>query len=236
MTRKELESKLVNMTKKMMVAYAAEHLNIIIKDVKNKPHNKVLDEILGKSVFEEEQETQVPAEEIAEPVELATEVPEIPIETEEEQTEETQEQETEQAEPEAPKPKKKRQKKEMAEDAKNLHNYVISEWEKIGGFVFVPAKEMKFRILKVNGTGCVKYSWSNVSVILQVHSKALGLDAPKNPCNHCYDDKYKFNTDTEEARAEIFHILKTCYDYQICKDLAKEEKKKEKEEKKKTKN
>lgn len=127
---------------------------------------------------------------------------------------------------------KPRKKKEMTGDAVALHNYVIETCEKLGGTVFVPAKEMKFRIFKVGKSGFVKYSWSSKAVILQVKSKALGLEEPKNPCNHCYDDKYKFMEDTEENRAEIYRIMETCYKWQEAKNKAKEENKAKKVEKK----
>ena len=133
------------------------------------------------------------------------------------------------------KERKPRQKKEMAADVKALHEYILSTCEQIGGTVFVPAKEMKFRGLKAGKHMFIKYSWTNTAVILQVRAEALGLDAPKTPCKHTFNDKYKFEEDTEENRAEIFRIMKTCYDWQLCQNLAREEKKtktKSKKEKK----
>lgn len=217
MTRTEVENKLVNMTKKMMVTWAAENLNIIIKDVKNKPHNKVLDEILAKAIFEEE--TQEQTEE------------QVTQETQETREEETQEQETEEQEQETeeqtePAPKKEKKKKEMDAGARALHEYVLTTCENIGGTIFTPAKDMKFRGLKVGAHMFVKYHWTNTSVILQVRYQALGLDAPKHPANHTFNDKYIFTEDTEETRKEIFDIMKKAYDYQLAKNLAVADKKK----------
>ena len=127
-----------------------------------------------------------------------------------------------------------RQKKEMTADAKALHEYVLKTCEDIGGTVFVPAKEMKFRGLKAGKHMFVKYSWGNGAIVLQVRAVALGLAEPKHPCNHTFNDKYKFTEDTPEARAEIFDIMKKAYDWQVCKNLAQEEKKTKKEKKTET--
>ena len=143
--------------------------------------------------------------------------------------------EQEEQEPEAPaKERKVRQKKEMAEDIKALHEYVLNTCEQLGGVVFVPAKEMKFRGLKAGKHMFVKYHWTNNSVILQVRAEALGLDAPKNPVNHTFNDKYIFREDTEETRAEVFRIMKMAYDWQVCRNLAREEKKTKKQKEDKT--
>ena len=129
------------------------------------------------------------------------------------------------------KERKPRQKKEMTEDAKALHEYVLKTCEDLGGIVFVPAKDMKFRGLKAGKHMFVKYSWGNGAIVLQVRAVALGLSEPKHPCNHTFNDKYKFTEDTPEARAEIFDIMKKAYDWQVCKNLAQEEKKTKKEKK-----
>lgn len=129
------------------------------------------------------------------------------------------------------KERKPRQKKEMTEDAKALHEYVLKTCEDLGGIVFVPAKDMKFRGLKAGKHMFVKYSWGNDAVVLQVRAEAIGLDAPKNPANHTFNDKYKFTEDTPEARAEIFDIMKKAHDWQVCKNRAQEEKKTKKEKK-----
>lgn len=132
------------------------------------------------------------------------------------------------------KERKPRQKKEMTEDAKALHEYVLKTCEDLGGIVFIPAKDMKFRGLKAGKHMFVKYSWGNGAVVLQVRAVALGLAEPKHPCNHTFNDKYKFTEDTPEARAEIFDIMKKAYDWQVCKNLAQEEKKTKKEKKTET--
>lgn len=129
------------------------------------------------------------------------------------------------------KERKPRQKKEMTEDAKALHEYVLKTCEDLGGIVFVPAKDMKFRGLKAGKHMFVKYSWGNGAIVLQVRATALGLSEPKHPCNHTFNDKYKFTEDTPEVRAEIFDIMKKAYDWQVCKNLAQEEKKTKKEKK-----
>jgi len=135
----------------------------------------------------------------------------------------------EEPEKEEKKERKPRQKKETAPDVLTLHNYILDTCEKLGGVVFVPAKEMKFRGLKVGKHMFVKYHWTNNSVILQVRAEALGLEKPVTPCNHTFNDKYMFSIDTPETRAEIFRIMKTCYDWQLCRNLAREEKKETKE-------
>ena len=129
------------------------------------------------------------------------------------------------------KERKPRQKKEMTEDAKALHEYVLKTCEDLGGAIFIPAKDMKFRGLKAGKHMFVKYSWGNGAIVLQVRAVALGLSEPKHPCNHTFNDKYKFTEDTPEARAEIFDIMKKAYDWQVCKNLAQEEKKTKKEKK-----
>lgn len=115
-----------------------------------------------------------------------------------------------------------RKKKEMEPDVLALHKYVLQTCEEIGGTVWVPAKDIKFRGLKVGGSNFVKYNWTNRSVILQVRSKALGLDSPKTPVNHTYDDRYTFTEYTEQSRKEIRRIMELCYAWQLERNKAKQ--------------
>ena len=175
-------------------------------------------------VVEEQETTEPETEEQAEAEELENQEPETvtDMETTEPETVEEQEPEPEKKEK---KERKQREKKVMKVDAASLHEYVLATCEQLGGTVFIPAKEMKFRGLKCGGHMFVKYSWGNNNIVLQVRSKALGLDAPKNPCNHTFDDKYKFGSDTAENRAEIYKIMKACYDWQATKNEMKNNKK-----------
>ena len=133
------------------------------------------------------------------------------------------------------KERKPRQKKEMTEDAKSLHEYVLKTCEDLGGTVFIPAKDMKFRGLKAGAHMFVKYSWTSKAVVLQVRAEALDLEKPQHPCNHTFNDKYVFTENTEEARAEIHRIMKICYDWTVGKNAEKAEKAEKKTVKKKNK-
>ena len=164
---------------------------------------------------EEEQEQTEP-----EQVEPETQEQMEPMETEQE----TQEPEQTEQEPE----QKKRKRKETSPSVLALHQYVMDTCEKLGGVVYIPKTDIKFRGLKAGKHMFVKYHWSSKNVILQVRSTALGLDAPRHPANHTFNDKYTFSKDTPENRAEIYRIMETCYLYQVNKNKETEEKKKAK--------
>lgn len=173
---------------------------------------------------EEAPEVVVPAELEEIPVE------EIPVKEPEEEVEETVNTEPEEVVTEqnpveeAPKTKKERSKREMRPDIKALHEYVLQTCVELGGNIFTPAKDIKFRGLKVGEHNFIKYNWSNRTVTLFVRAQALGLEEPITPVNHTFNDKYMFDKDTPENRAEIFRIMKTAYDWQVCKNLAKQDK------------
>lgn len=112
--------------------------------------------------------------------------------------------------------------KGMTPDVQKLHEYVLATCLELGGTIFVPAKDIKFRGLKVGKSVFVKYNWSNKAVMLQVRSKALGLDKPRTPVNHTYDDRYVFREYTEQAKQEIRKIMETCYNWQLERNLAKQ--------------
>lgn len=114
-----------------------------------------------------------------------------------------------------------RTKKEMLPEIKALHEYVLHTCEELGGTVWTPSKDMKFRGLKVGKNNFIKYNWSNKSVTLFVRSRSLGLEEPITPVNHTFNDRYTFKQDTPENRKEIYRIMKTAYDWQLCKNLAK---------------
>lgn len=143
-----------------------------------------------------------------------------PAETEQETQEQTEQEQTEQ--------KRNRKKKETSADVLALHQYVMDTCEKLGGTVYVPRTNIKFRGLKAGKHMFVKYHWSSKNVILQVRSTALGLEAPVHPANHTFNDKYTFTKNTPENRAEIYRIMETCYRYQVNKNKETEEKKKAK--------
>ena len=159
----------------------------------------------------EAQQTEV--EEVAETEER--------VEVEEVKTEEPRE---EAEEPKQKKERKPRQKKEMAADAKALHDYVLATCEELGGIVYVPKTDIKFRGLKAGKHMFVKYHWGNNGVTLQVRAEAIGLDAPKNPANHTFNDKYRFTEDNTETRAEIRKLMEAAYNWQVAKNEARAKK------------
>lgn len=168
----------------------------------------------------EEQETveqeQEPAEVVLVEVETA--------EPEQEPAADTEPAEQEQ-EP-AKKNRKKREKKEMTADAAALHQYALATCEEVGGTVWSPATNIKFRSFKVGGKMFVKYSWTSKSIIIQVRAIALGLEEPRHPANHTYNDRYVFTENTEQVREEIKDIIEKTYKWQADRNAAKTEKKK----------
>lgn len=124
-------------------------------------------------------------------------------------------------EPVAPEPqvvaKSHKAPRGMTPDVKALHEYVLNTCLELGGNIFVPSTNIKFRGLKVGKNNFIKYNWSNKSVMLFVRAKSLGLDTPITPVNHTYNDKYVFREDTPENRAEIYRIMKTAYDWQVAR-------------------
>lgn len=138
----------------------------------------------------------------------------------EEQEPETVEQEQEPAK----KNRKKREKKEMTADAVALHEFALKTCEEVGGTVWEPATNIKFRSFKVGGKMFVKYSWTSKSIVLQVRAIALGLEEPKHPANHTYNDKYIFMENTEQVREEIKDIIEKTYKWQADRNAAKAKK------------
>lgn len=210
-----LEEKLYSMRMIDLAEIALEKYGIKIdkKSAKEKAVNKILAVVSSlEEKTEEPEKMEIPvvvAEEIQETAEKAeiSEIPEkaVPV-------------------PEITEEKKSRKKREMSADAVALHEYILNTCEALGGAVFVPKTNINFRGLKCGKSMFVKYSWNKSGVVLQVRATALGLEEPKNPANHTYNDRYKFSVDTPEIRAEIFDIMKKAYDWQLCRNLAKENK------------
>lgn len=167
----------------------------------------------------EEQEPETAEQEPAEVVLTEVET----VEPEQEPAADTEPAEQEQ-EP-AKKNRKKREKKEMTADATALHQYAMKTCEEVGGTVWEPATNIKFRSFKVGGKMFVKYSWTSKSIVLQVRAIALGLDEPKHPAKHTYNDKYVFTENTEQVREEIKNIIAKCYKWQADRNAAKAKKK-----------
>lgn len=131
----------------------------------------------------------------------------------------------------AKKERKQRQKKEQTADVIALLDYIMTEWQNMGGNVKMPGKENAlFRPLCVdNGRQVIKLMWTAKKISLFVRVEAATAHAEQwQKINYAMPFQCMFFHDTEETRQNIKDI------FQIVLDVDSIRPKKEKKAKKET--
>lgn len=217
MTREE---KLYSMTMKCLAEVAeAEGIKIDKKGSKQKAVEKILAyEAAAAEVREEEQEVLTETFQTAE--EKVT-VTEEPAEVAEEKAIEQQKKEK--------KERKPRKKKEQNAAVSALLDYIITEWQSMGGIVKMPGKEdALFRPLCAeNGRQVIKLMWTTKKISFFVRVEAATAYAEQwQKINYGMPFQCMFFHDTEEVRQNI----KTLFQLMLDIDSIRPKKEKPKKE------
>jgi hypothetical protein len=116
-------------------------------------------------------------------------------------------------------PKKERTSKPNPEVIENIINYVVNAATDAGATVFVPAKEIKMRSLKINGHMFMAFNFSSKSVVLRCRGKATKDVAPATrQVNHMFDYNYVITEFNDDVKTLIDNLIKVSMDYQIHKN------------------
>lgn len=117
------------------------------------------------------------------------------------------------------KPKKKPTVKPNPEVIDNIINYVMDTAVAAGATVFVPAKEIKMRSLKINGHMFMAFNFSSKSVVLRCRGAVTkDVAAPTRTVNHMFDYNYVVTEFNENVKELIDKLIKVSMDHQIQKN------------------
>jgi hypothetical protein len=117
------------------------------------------------------------------------------------------------------KSKKERVVKPNPEVIDNIINYVLDTAVKSGATVFVPAKDIKMRSLKIDGRMFMAFNYSSKSVVLRCRGNATKEVAPATrQVNHMFDYNYVITEFNDDVKTLIDRLIKVSMDYQIQKN------------------